>query len=328
MSQQESSSLSRRNPLTFPVIRLLLSMAILGLGLSFPAWGAELGTGTYLLGYRSSMAGYMGPPGTYLRNDVYAFQSSFEFPLPPGKIEARRQTIADITNLTWVTPYKIFDAYCGLSATWGSVVGSLLKTQDIIPGQSLLSGKQGYTGVGDLSLSPLLLGWHLGQFHIIAQAHTIVPIGSYDVHRAVNTGLHRWSVDPFVAVTWLHPQRHHEISCVLGYTVNFKNPATQYLSGNELHGEFFVGQHLPYNFALGLTGYFYKQITGDRGAGAVLGSFYGRALALGPCLTYHVELGGHYLCLEARYYNELEVKNRPKGQSVFFTVWFGLNKNR
>ena len=110
----------------------------------------------------------------------------------------------------------------------------------------------------------------------------------------------------------------------MGYTVNFRNPATDYTTGNEFHLEYFIGQHLPKGFALGLAGYYYQQVTGDTGAGARLGPFKGTTVALGPCLTYNTEIAGNPVGVNLRYYNELYVKNRPDGQSIFVTVSGGF----
>ena len=56
---------------TFRIIVVVgVFMALLGLS-GNPAQSAESGTGVYLLGYQSSMAGYLPDPGVYLRNDFY-----------------------------------------------------------------------------------------------------------------------------------------------------------------------------------------------------------------------------------------------------------------
>ncbi len=61
---------------------------------------AENGMGVYPLGYNSSMAGFMPPPGLYLRNDVYVYQGTAnKIPLS-GRIEASLAA----TSWTWLTP--------------------------------------------------------------------------------------------------------------------------------------------------------------------------------------------------------------------------------
>ena len=64
--------------------------------------------------------------------------------------------------------------------------------------------------------------------------------------------------------------------------LNTTNPATDYKSGNEFHLDFMANQFLAPTFALGVQGYWYKQIDADTGSGAVLGPFMGESFGLGP----------------------------------------------
>jgi hypothetical protein len=56
-------------------------------------------------------------------------------------------------------------------------------------------------------------------------------------------------------------------------------------------------------------------VTADTGSGATLGAFHGQTIALGACLTFSIKIAGHAIGVNARYYNELKVKNRFDGQS-------------
>jgi hypothetical protein len=309
------------------LLKILILMAVVMVGLPYPAaWGAESGTGLYVLGYQSSLAGYLSSPGLYFRNDFYIYQGNADILAFSGRVEAelRSRAIVNFVTLTYVAPWKIFGANYALGAMWGVIGNAFLKGRVDILKQLIRPMEGDYTGLSDLAVSPLILGWHLGNFHIMAIGNFYAPTGAYNVKRRVNTGLNRWAIEPNVAATWLHPQRGHEVSLSVGYTVNFKNPDTDYKTGNEFHLEFFLGQHLPKGFALGLAGYFYQQVTGDSGPGAHLGSFRGRTFALGPCLSYSGKIGRHDINLNARYYNELEVKNRFDGQSFFLTFSAGF----
>jgi hypothetical protein len=182
------------------------------------------------------------------------------------------------------------------------------------------------TGVGDLVIAPIILGWHVGNFHIIALNNVYIPVGDYDSSRILNTGLNRWAVEPMVLATWLHPKIGTEFSMALGYTVNLRNYATKYQTGNELHLEWFAGQHFTKWLGVGLAGYFYQQVTGDTGAGARLGAFQGQALAIGPCVTLNGTIAKRPIGLNLRYYDEVSTTNRLNGQSFFATLTFGLTK--
>lgn len=294
---------------------------------------AEYGTGVYLLGYQSSLSGYQPAPGFYLRNDFYVYQGNATI-LPFSRriqVNLRGRLIADLVSAIYVTPLKIFGAHYGVGVIWSAVANNFLKgglevnTRFPRLNQLLSRSREGdYTGVGGLVVTPINLGWHLGQFNIMAYGNFYAPVGSYNPNRRLNTGLNRWALEPNLAVTWLQPQYGQEISLSLGYTVNFENPATQYRTGNEFHLEYFLGQHLPKGFALGLAGYIYEQVTADTGAGASLGAFHGETIALGPCLTFSGQIAGHAIGLNARYYNEVKVENRLDGQSFFLTLSLGI----
>lgn len=291
-----------------------------------PGQAAEFGTGVYLLGYQSSMAGFLPPPGFYLRNDVHAYQGTARVLPLSGIIDVnlRVRYILDIVNGTAVTPWKILGANYAFGILWVAVNNTFIKGQADIANRFGATREGDRTDFGDLVISPLILGWHQGKWHIMFIGNVYAPTGTYDPARILNTSLNRWAIEPNLAVTWLHPKIGTEVSAQLGYTINFQNPATKYTTGHELHLEWFVGQHLPKGFALGLVGFFYQQTTGDSGSGARLGAFQGQTLALGPCVTYNSKIGTHPVGVNLRYYQDLTVTNRLNGQSFFGTLTFGL----
>lgn len=310
---------------------ILLTLIISALGSINGARGEEFGSSLYIPGFQGPMAGYQPDPGTYLKNDFYWYQGNATKLLLNGRVQFNMRTrlLANLTTLFHVTNFKIFNANYGASLIWADIANSFMKSEVEIDlrrlGRTLnLQRQEDYTGVGDLIATPLMLGWHVGQFHLMAFGNLYCPTGAYNVHRVVNTSLHRWAVEPNLAVTWLDPKRGHEASLALGYTINFENSATNYLTGNEFHLDFYLGQHLPKGFNLGLAGFLLKQTTPDSGSGAHLGKFYGFTFGLGPCLQWNFTLAGHPLLLGARYYNELAVHNRTSGQSMFGTFSFGF----
>jgi hypothetical protein len=298
-----------------------------------PAWAAEFGTGIYILGYQSALAGYQPDPGFYLRNDLYIYQGNATI-VPFSRrleVDLRSRLITDIIGGTYVTPLEILGAHYAVGMIWSSATNSFLKgklavdTRFPLLNRFLTRSEEGsYTGVSDLVVTPINLGWHLGQFHIMTFGNFYAPVGSYNASRRLNTGLNRWAVEPNVAVTWLQPKYGQEVSLSMGYTVNFENAATQYRTGNEFHLEYYLGQHLPKGFAVGLAGYIYNQMTADTGPGATLGAFHGQTIALGPCLSFNSKIGNHAIGVNARYYNEVKVVNRFSGQAFFFTLSLGL----
>jgi hypothetical protein len=316
--------------LRIATIFLTLSLSLAPIS---PVEAAEFGTGIYILGYQSALAGYMPDPGFYLRNDFYAYQGNATI-IPFSKrveVDLRSRLITDIIGGTYVTPLEIFGAHYAVGMIWSSATNSFLKgklavdTRFPLLNRFLTRSEEGeYTGVSDLVITPINLGWHLGQFHIMTFGNVYAPVGSYNPNRRLNTGLNRVALEPNVAVTWLQPKYGQEVSISMGWTANFQNPATQYTTGQEFHLEYYLGQHLPKGFALGLAGYIYNQMTADTGHGASLGAFHGQTIALGPCLSFNSKIGNHAIGLNARYYNELKVHNRFDGQAFFLTLSLGL----
>lgn len=300
-----------------------------------PVGAAEYGTGVYVLGYQSSLAGYQPDPGFYLRNDFYVYQGNAQI-MPFSKrieLDLRSRFICDLVGGTYVTPLEILGAHYAVGLVWSSVTNTFLKgtltvdTRYPLLNRFLSRSEDGsYTGVSDLLVTPINLGWHLGSFHIMAFGNFYAPVGSYNPNRRLNTGLGRWAMEPNVAVTWLRPDTKYpqEASFSMGYTMNFQDPGTKYTTGQEFHLEYFLGQHLPWGFTLGLAGYIYNQMTADTGSGASLGAFHGQTVALGPCLSLNSQIAGHAIGVNARYYNEMKVHNRFDGQAFFFTLSLGL----
>ena len=313
--------------LSMVFLKACLVIVTLGVMLPVPpAQAAESGTGVYAMGYASSMAGFLPPPGAYLRYDFYLYEGTARFLPLSGVIEAnlRARYVINMVNGTVVTPWKILGGNYAFGILWAAVGNTFIKGQVDIANRFGVSREGDRTDMADLVITPVILGWHTDQWHIMFIGNVYAPTGTYSPDRILNTSLNRWAIEPNLAVTWLHPKIGTEVSAQLGYTINFQNPATKYTSGHELHLEWFVGQHLPKGFALGLVGFFLQQTTGDSGSGARLGAFQGQAMAIGPCVTYNGKIGKHPIGVNLRYYDELTVTNRLNGQSFWGTLTFGF----
>jgi hypothetical protein len=72
-------------------------------------------------------------------------------------------------------------------------------------------------------------------------------------------------------------------------------------------------------FAFGVTGYYYQQLTGDSGAGAVLGDFKGRVTAVGPIVTYDFKIRDISVSSNFRWMHEFNVERRLEADVIFAT---------
>ena len=100
----------------------------------------------------------------------------------------------------------------------------------------------------------------------------------------------------------------------------FENPDTNYQSGVSSHLDWAASQFLSEQIHAGLVGYFYQQLTGDSGAGAVLRDFKSRVYAAGPQVGYFFPVGARKWYFNAKGYYEFDASNRPEGWNTWVTL--------
>lgn len=179
------------------------------------------------------------------------------------------------------------------------------------------------SGLGDLTLVPVLLGWKADAWQYDFLLPIYAPTGSYQTGRLGNTGLNYWTFDPIVGVAYSNTQSGLTAAAHLGYAINTENNATQYKSGNVLHLDTAVQQLFPLGSGLaniGLEAWYFQQLTCDSGAGATLGCFKGRTAGIGPVLGYIQPIGSEKLLFELKWLPELDTENRLKGDYVWLKM--------
>jgi hypothetical protein len=134
-------------------------------------------------------------------------------------------------------------------------------------------------GISDL-YPAATLKWNQGSNNYMLYTMVGVPTGLYSVQNIANIGLNHWSTDAGAAYTYF--DKTNEFSATLGFTYNFENRDTRYQNGVDSHLDWGASRFVSENTHFGLVGYSYYQLTGDRGAGAVLGDFKSRVSAVGP----------------------------------------------
>ncbi len=182
------------------------------------------------------------------------------------------------------------------------------------------SSSDASSGVGD-SLAQAALFWKKGDLHYKLVQSVFVPTGVYNAANLANPGMNHWAFDTSLAITWMN-KRGTEISLVPGIMFNTMNNATQYQSGNEFHLDFVVNQFLAKNFAVGVQGYYYSQLKGDSGSGALLGNFQGQAFGVGPAVLWLPEAGKGRLSVVAKLIKDVSYTNRMHGDYGQFTVTY------
>ncbi len=175
------------------------------------------------------------------------------------------------------------------------------------------------TGLSDL-YPQATLRWNKGVHNFIAYTMAGIPVGAYEAGRLANVGANHWAVDAGGGYTYLDQKTGQEFSAVLGFTYSFENPDTDYQNGISAHLDWGASQFLSEQVHVGLVGYFYNQLTGDSGSGAVLGDFKSRVAAIGPQVGYLFKVKDRQWYANLKGYWEFDAQNRPEGWNVWLTV--------
>jgi hypothetical protein len=180
-------------------------------------------------------------------------------------------------------------------------------------------------GLGDMTIFPFMLGWTnlLPDFKLDTRLSIYAPTGEYEAGRLANVGKNYWTFEPGIMASWLSSKIGTEVTLYTGVDFNTRNDDTDYQSGTSLHLDLTVAQHLPLLggfVGVGANGFYYQQISGDSGSGAVLGGFEGMTIGVGPVLSYVRQIGKTQLLAELKWLPELDVDKRFDGDYVWFKL--------
>ncbi|MGH6840249.1 MAG: SphA family protein [Methylocella sp.] len=294
-----------------------------------PAKATELGASEYLLGLTIPMSGYTPPPGVYFLDTFVLFQPSGNLFPATGATSSQRVTrdiVANIAIVGWFPDFKLFGADPGFAVTvpFGSV-----RSTDNFTVAAPMGPAQRFSLAGEIfaladTEYSAILGWDAGEHHWNVILTGFAPTGIFEPNRLMVTGLNRPALDLKGAYTYLSLQTGLEVTGALGLTLNALNTETNYQSGEELHFEWAVNEHLPFGLAAGVGGYFYQQVTNDHGSGDQFGAFRGRVAAVGPLLSYALRAGAQEVDFSARWFHEFAVQNRIGGDLIYASFSFPL----
>jgi len=303
----------------------LLVFPILSLS-SAPSVAEEGGAGHYLPGSMASfMDGVAAEPTFLVRYNLLNYSGSFETgkPIPIGGITAinvNANTWAHGLTVFWAPKIDLGDKWTyGMSATVPYVIMEV--TADVEPE---IGRTDNASGLGDIVFQPIMFNYHASSdLNFNARLSFYAPTGDYEVGRLANPGRNYWSVEPMVAMMYFGQQNGREVSWFAGLSMNEKNPATEYKSGNQFHSDMTTAQHFPLAKGLagvGLNGFYYQQITGDSGPGANFGDFKGQTYGLGPVISYVRPLKNVELLAELKWLHEFGTNNRLEGDYVWLKI--------
>ncbi len=290
----------------------------------------EGGAGHYAPGTSASFVDALpGRPGLAVANYFMYYGSSASDLLPFGGLptfDSRALAYSDSLMIMYDTNLKLLagDYVPAVAVTyvWLEVEGKI--TEPLGP----VSVHDSADGLGDLVVYPFMLGWVKNDFKYDLRLGIYAPTGEYEEGRLANVAKNFWTFEPMVSVTWLSSKIGTEVSAYAGLDFNTRNEETDYHSGDVVHVDATVAQHLPLgklgSVGVGANAFYYQQITGDIVEVPALETefegFEGRTVGVGPVLSFTARLGENDLAAELKWLPELDVQNRLKGDYVWFKL--------
>lgn len=283
---------------------------------------AKEGGDQYPNGAENWLAGAAPPPGTHFLSYSGHYSASLH--------DGNGDKVPGASLSAW------FNAFRLVHISEMRVMGGNYGVHMVVPivhQRIRLADAGSITGLGDITVSPGSLAWHLGNWHWVAALDIRMPTGPYEPgnpHKSIGTRY--WSIEPVFAVTWLS-EKGWEISSKLMYNIKSRNkefrratsgPKMDYASGDEFHIDFLIGKRFGL-WGAGLSGYYLKQTTDDRLDGQTISPTLGpwssgrrgEVLAIGPSAIYSSPSGTIFI---AQWQHEMYAKNRFQGHAAWLRL--------
>ncbi len=281
---------------------------------------AEGGYSNYVPGTYGDFAMAVAPQETWtLRNDIYLYGADIDKSYRSGQLQL--DTDLDfLMNFTTIIYKPELELFGGQYAAGVFIPLAHLEIDtDISLGGTGLSETESASGLGDVAFIPVALYWQENNYYWSFSHLIVAPTGDYDTDNAINTSLNYWSFDTNFALNYLNLESGKDLSFNIGYIYNTENSRTDYQTGQEVHLDLALNQFLSESFAVGLHGFYLKQITGDSGDGALLGDFKAEAAGVGPALLWSTTVGQQNVTFIAKWLHEVHAENRVEGDHFFMS---------
>jgi len=290
------------------------------------AMAEEGGSGHYLPGSMASFIDSVPLTKTFLmRANIIRYNGSVG-PTKPLPIAGQTTLGADVSlwgfglTVLWRPPLDLGERW---SYAMSATIPYLMVDVDVDATSTLGSlARSGSTnGLGDIVLMPLMLNYNVNpDFNVSFRLGFYAPTGNYEVGRLANTGKNFWTIEPVLGLMYFGQKNGIEASAFVGADFNTENEDTNYKSGTQFHVDGTLAQHFPWLGGLaggGVSAYYYQQVTGDSGSGAMFGDFKGRTVGGGPVVSYIRKISGHDTVFELKWLHEFETENRLEGNIVW-----------
>ena len=243
-------------------------------------------------------------------------------------LDARADLLLAVPTYAFADPVLGGQLALSMAAAYGTTEVSANATLTGPRGNVLAQNpSDSVTGPADL-YPQATLRWNNGVHNFIAYTMAGIPVGAYEAGRLANVGTNHWAVDVGGGYTYLNQKTGLEFSAVLGVYVQLREPGHRLPERYQLR----TWTGAPRNFSrskwhVGLVGYFYDQLTGDSGSGAVLGDFKSRVAAIGPQVGYLFKVKDRQWYANLKGYWEFDAQTPPgrveRLAHRFHPAWIG-----
>lgn len=308
-----------------------------------PVYASEGGSTNYTPGTYGDFAMNVIPSGLSIRDNIIYYEGELnKFPVEyseglPFPVGVEPDLDADfrfnLVQAVYASDFKILGGRYFANINIPYVFDAQLQVKASTPFGSFKVDDES-SGLGDIQFVPFGLAWDIENFHILFGENIIAPTGDYDADELVSIGRNYWGYETLFGVTWLHPERGHELSISLAYVINSENSETDYKTGDEFHVDYTLAQYFSESFAIGVVGYYYTQTTDDSGSGfedledlfpGIVSStddikgLRGDGGGIGPAIMWAPKIGGKPLNIIFKWMNEYACSYRPEG------IWYNLS---
>ena len=245
------------------------------------------------------------PPGFYMKNYLINYHSSSLRDGSGHKVggDFKIDTTVLVNRFLYVTEATFLGADFAMHAVVPLVHADITNP---------FGDKGKETGVGDVLLEPILLGWHGDQWDAAASVGVFLPTGRWERTDVANIGKDMYTVMFTTGLTWyFDTERTLRTSGVLRYETHTENRTLNMHQGDDMTFEWTVSKKLWKYFDLGVSGYAQWQVTTDRGKDVYWGTEKDRVFAAGPELKVSIPCIQGSLSLN--YMKEFGARDRTQG---------------
>lgn len=289
---------------------LWLAVGLLAMGLASQSRAAENGTLAYP-GGSSAIFGAAFPPMA----GVFAI-SQLNFTDATALYNSSGNKLA--------TPFTVhtYSETLRLLASYGTkILGADMYSQLVVPyvhgDESIYGVGSTANGVSNVTISPLILAWHLPHYQqAVLGLDIATATGAYNPNQfSVAQGYN--SFQPTFGYRYNNPNGL-DVGAVGRFLVNAKNDSTNYQSGSAFVLDYTAGWNVG-PFKLGVVGAYSDQFSGDTAAGVDIGNAF-KEFKIGPSIAY----SWGPTVINLNYQQDVYVENGAKTGSLWLNIAFPL----